>query len=286
MATLLKKQADTNVSELERWGSLIAGTGLLAYGLSRRDKGGLGWAALGGALAYRGSSGHCHMYEAFGVNTSERGYEKGTGSKAGVPYELGIRVDHEVRIARPAEELYRFWRNFENLPRFMSHVESIHEKDNEISHWCVLGPAGLKVEWDAEIVNEIENKLIGWRSLPGSQVDNGGSVHFDATPDGNGTVVRVSLQYNPPAGSVGARISKMLGEDPEVMIREDLQRFKELMETGSVAAASSKQRPTGTESKWTGAPKGKKMWDRDNVTDSSEESFPASDAPSWTPEAL
>jgi len=286
MATLLKRQADTNVGELERWGSLIAGAGLLAYGLSRRDSGGLGWAALGGSLAYRGATGHCHMYKAFGVNTTERGYEKGTGSKAGVPYELGIRVDHEIRISKPASELFQFWRNFENLPRFMSHVESVHEKDGRISHWRITGPAGITVEWDAEIVNEIENKLIGWRSLPGSQVDNGGSVHFDPTPDGTGTVVRVSLQYNPPAGSVGARISKMLGEDPDVMIREDLQRFKELMETGSVSAASSKQRASGTESKWTGTPKGKKAWDRDNVTYSSEESFPASDAPSWTPEAL
>jgi len=283
MATLLKRHPETNVGELERWGSLIAGAGLLAYGLGRADKAGLGWAALGGALAYRGATGHCEMYHSLGVNTADRGYQKGTGSKAGVPYELGIRVDNEIRIAKPAEQLYQFWRNFANLPRFMSHVESVHESENGISQWRVTGPAGMIVEWDAEIVNEIENRLIGWRSLPGSQVDNGGSVHFEPTGDGS-TIVRVSLQYNPPAGSVGARISKMLGEDPEVMIRDDMQRFRELMETGTVSSASPKQRASGTEPKW--APKGKKMWDRDNVTYASEESFPASDAPSWTPEAL
>ncbi len=249
MATLLKRKQDTNVSEMERWLSLVAGAGLMAYGLSKRNGAGLGWAAIGGSLAWRGASGHCSVYQAFGMNTRERGYEKGTGSNKGVPYELGIRVDNEIRIRKSPEELYRFWRNLENLPRFMSHVDSVRENENGTSHWVVAGPAGLKVEWDAEIVNEIENKLIGWRSLPGSQVDNGGSVHFDPAGDGT-TIVRVELQYNPPAGAVGARISRALGEDPAQMIREDMLRFRELMENGSVAARSTKQRASGTESKW------------------------------------
>jgi len=282
MATLLKRYSDTNVAETERWASMIAGAGLVAYGLGRWDKSGLGWAAIGSSLAWRGATGHCNVYQSLGVNTADRGYAKGTGSRAGVPYELGIRVDNEVRINKSAEELFRFWRKFENLPRFMSHVDSVYEKSDRVSHWVVVGPAGLHLEWDAEIVNEIENKLIGWRSLPGSQVDNGGSVHFDPAPDGS-TIVRVELQYNPPAGGVGARISKMLGEDPAVMIRDDMRRFKELMETGSVASARPKQRSSGSQQDWKA---GKRTWDRDNVESASEESFPASDAPSWTPEAL
>lgn len=280
MATLLKKKQDTNLGEMERWISLVAGAGLVAYGVSRRSPGGLGWAAIGSGLAWRGASGHCNVYQAFGVDTRERGYEKGTGSDKGVPYHLGIRVDHEIRIARSTEELYRFWRNLENLPRFMRHIESVREKENGTSHWMVRGPAGLKMEWDAEIVNEIENKLIGWRSLPGSQVDNGGSVHFEPGNDGH-TTVRVELQYNPPAGGVGARISRALGEDPAQMIREDMQRFRELMETGAVASGNTKQRASGTESKWTGGKPRKN--EGDNVQSSSEESFPASDPPSWTP---
>ncbi|MDZ4797688.1 MAG: SRPBCC family protein [Bryobacteraceae bacterium] len=283
MATLLKKKQDTNVSEMERWISLVAGAGLVAYGVSRRGPSGLGWAAIGGGLAWRGASGHCNVYQTFGIDTRERGYEKGTGADKGVPYHLGIRIDHEIRINKSAEELYRFWRNLENLPRFMSHIDSVQDRGNGVSHWTVRGPAGLKLEWDAEIVNEIENKLIGWRSLPGSQVDNGGSVHFEPAGEGQ-TVVRVELQYNPPAGGVGARISKALGEDPEKMIAEDLQRFRELMETGAVASRNSKQRASGTESRWTGG-KPKKN-EGDNVQASGEESFPASDPPSWTPETL
>lgn len=285
MATLLKRKPDTNVGETERWLSLVAGAGLMAYGLSKRNGTGLGWAALGGGLAWRGASGHCNVYKAFGVDTRERGYEKGTGSNKGVPYQLGIRIDHEIRIHKSPEDLYRFWRNLENLPRFMSHVESVREMDNGVSHWTVCGPAGFRLEWDAEIVNAIENKLIGWRSLPGSQVDNGGSVHFEPASDGS-TIVRVELQYNPPAGAVGARIARALGEDPEQMIREDMQRFRELMETGSVTNKGAKQRAPGTESKWNPGKAKRNSNESDNVQGASEESFPASDAPSWTPEAL
>ena len=278
MATVLKRRPNTNISETERWISLIGGAGLAAWGLTRRDKGGLGLAAIGGTMMYWGATGHCNLYQTLGMNTAARGYGKGTGSKAGVPYELGIRVDHEVRINRPVGDVYKFWRNLENLPRFMHHLLRVEVRNDRTSHWVVRGPAGMTVEWDAEIVNDIENQVIGWRSLPGSQVDNGGSVRFESTPDGM-TAVRVSLQYNPPAGAVGAWVARYFGEDPEHTIREDMQRFCELMDTGTLSFPSTGKAPRRKKT-------GRDQWTRDDVQNSSEESFPASDPPSWTPEAL
>ena len=162
------KRANTNVDERERLASVIAGGGLLAYGLAKRNGSSYALAAFGGYLLWRGVGGHCSLYQAFGINRAERGYAKGTGSVDGVPYELGVRVDEEMPIQKTPQELYRFWRNLENLPRFMEHLHSVNVLNDRISHWVARGPAGFKVEWDAEIVNDIENQLIGWRSLQGS----------------------------------------------------------------------------------------------------------------------
>lgn len=274
------KRPDTNMSQPERWASLIGGSCLIAFALTRREKNVLPWAALGGGLLWRGTTGHSYLYEALGINMSERGYEKGTGSMNGVPYELGIRVDREIQINRPIEELYRFWRNLENLPRFMDHLDCVKVINNRLSHWRAKGPAGLKVEWDAEIVNEVENEVIGWRSLEGSQVDNGGSVRFEPAEDGRSTIVKISLQFNPPAGSVGAMVARIFGEDPRQTIQQDLLRFKELMETGNITS-QPRGRAVSPNARWSPGTKG--VWDRDNVTNASEESFPASDPPSWTP---
>lgn len=276
MATVLKRSQTTNMSETERWLSMIGGTSLAALALTRRDRAGAGLAALGGVLLWRGATGHCNLYQTLGINNAERGYAKGTGSKGGVPYELGIRVDAEVHIGRPIGEVYRFWRNFENLPRFMKHLNRVDIRDDRHSHWTAAGPAGYAVEWEAEIINEIENELIGWRSLPGSQVDNGGSVQFEDL-GGDTTAVRVSLQYNPPAGNIGARIARAFGEDPRQTIQEDLERFRQLMETGTISMGTNGRTPKRTK---------QKREVEDNVTSASEESFPASDPPSWTPETV
>ena len=286
MHLLQAKKPNTNVGQTERLLSLIGGSSLLAYGLARRHSSGLGLAALGGGLIWRGATGHCPMYQTLGMNTSDRGYAKGTGSRAGVPYELGIRVDHEIQINKPVTELYSFWRELSNLPRFMDHLESVKVVNGRLSHWVAKGPIGMNVEWDAEIINDIPNSVIGWRSLEGSDVDSGGSVRFDADENGTGTRVLISLQYNPPAGQLGEWVASLFGDNPRKTIAEDLQRFKELMETGNVVTkASKKNRSSLSPNARYGSNSGK-VWERDAVTSSSEESFPASDPPSWTPEAL
>jgi len=275
MSILKTNRPDTNVGERERWASLVGGGSLVAFGLAKRNMTGFALAALGGGLMLRGATGHCDVYESLGLNRSGRGRAPGTGKNASVPYELGIRVDHSILVRKPVQEVYRFWRNLENLPRFMDHLKSVEVRSDKKSRWVARGPGGMDVSWDAEIIHEEPEKLIGWRSLEGSEVDNAGSVRFE--PVSGGTKVSVSLQYNPPAGQLGAVVAKLFGEDPKKQVREDMNRFRQLLETGRVTNAKKTREAT---------PAGKKVWDRDAVTQSSEESFPASDPPSWTPETV
>jgi uncharacterized membrane protein len=228
-----------NVGGVERWLSMIAGGALAAYGFKRRETPG-GLAAIAGSmLLYRGATGHSAMYQALGVNRSGIGAgraaiaDRGSDTRRQLGGKAGIHVEESVTISRPVTEVYRFWRNFENLPRFMRHLDMVAQREDGISHWVATGPAGTKVEWDARIINEIENKVIGWQSLEGSQVATAGSVSFDSTD--RGTRVRVHLQYNPPAGRAGAAIAWLFGEEPNTTVREDLRRFKQLLETGEIA---------------------------------------------------
>lgn len=148
---------------------------------------------------------------------------------------MGIDVKKSVTINKSPEELYHFWRNFENLPRFMNHVKSITVLDDKRSHWVAKAPLDTSVEWDAEIIDDAENKTIVWRSLEGADVDNTGSVSFESLPGGAGTEVKVTLEYNPPGGALGAAVAKLFGENPEQQLDEDLGRFKQVMETGQVS---------------------------------------------------
>jgi uncharacterized membrane protein len=216
----------TNVSDPERWVSVVAGAAIAAFGLSRRSVGGIALAVVGGGLVWRGASGHCNVYESLGISTATDG---GRESAVSVPYGRGVRVDEAVTINVPAEHLFTFWRNFANLPKFMDHLQSVTVYDNLRSHWVTKGPAGLSVEWDAEVINEVPNELIGWRSVEGSQVDNAGSVHFTRTTNG-GTNVRVVLRYDPPAGKAGVAFAKVLGEDAAHQVRAELATFKAMME--------------------------------------------------------
>jgi uncharacterized membrane protein len=152
----------------------------------------------------------------------------------------GIHVEHSVLIHKPAAQLFRYWRNLENLPKFMQHLESVAMREEGISHWVARGPAGTKVEWDARVINEVQDKLIGWQSLSGSDISTAGSVTFEES-DGN-TVVRVHMQYSPPGGKLGAAIAYAFGAEANLQVQEDLRRFKSLMETGAIPTASQRSR--------------------------------------------
>ncbi len=225
-----KGSSNINVGEKERLVSAIGGGALAVYGLTRGSISGIVLALIGGGLAYRGITGHCNMYEAMDMSTADEGLRRSRG--VSVPGERGTKVEKSITINRSPEELYRFWRNFENLPRFMDHLESVKTTGDKRSHWVAKAPAGTTVEWDAEVINEKENELIAWRSLEGADVDNAGSVRFERASGDRGTVVRVTLEYDPPGGSLGAIVAKLFGEAPDQQIEEDLRRFKQVMEAG------------------------------------------------------
>ncbi|HEX2833332.1 MAG TPA: SRPBCC family protein [Thermoanaerobaculia bacterium] len=222
---------ERNVNDPERWVSAIFGAALTAYGLKRRSIGGLILGAIGGTLLWRGATGNCPIYSGLGVSTATDDAVRNVS----VPYGRGVRVEKAVTVNTSAEQVYRFWRDFSNLPRFMHNLEAVEVHDDKRSRWVAKGPAGKDVAWEAEIINEIPNELIGWRSINGSEVDNAGSVHFKQVPGGRGTEVKVVLRYDPPAGRFGATVSKLLGEDPALNVQEDLRRLKMLLETGEIA---------------------------------------------------
>jgi len=208
-----------NVGHKERLASVLAGSGLLALGLFRRSRSGWALAGTGAMLLYRGLRGQCAVYRALGIDRS--------GAEEGRRGNLGVRVERAVSVEEPAEKVYRFWRDFRNLPLIMANLESVSVQSPTRSHWVAKGPVGTSVEWDAEIINDKPNELIAWRA-EGSLVEHAGSVHFEPRPDGS-TLVRVSLQYDPPGGELAHMITTLFGEDPGPRIEEDLTRLKEAM---------------------------------------------------------
>jgi len=162
-------------------------------------------------------------------------------TKVALAGSRGSHVDTAVTIARPHDELYRFWRQLENLPKFMPHLVSVRPIDDKRSHWIAKAVRGRTVEWDAEIITDDVNELIGWRTLSGADVVSAGSVRFKPGRDSE-TQVHVHLQYEPPAGKVGAAIAWLFGDEPSQTIREDLRRFKALMETGEVPTIQGQPR--------------------------------------------
>ncbi len=230
-ARIHSSAAEINVGGTERLASVIGGSAVALYGLTRGSLGGVAAALLGGILVYRGATGRCPAFSALGISSAD----DESADNTSIAYGKGIGVEKSILIGKEPSEIYRFWRRLENLPRFMEHLESVIESDEKHSHWVANGPAGKSVEWDAEIINEIPNELIAWRSLDGSEVDNAGSVHFRTASGGRGTEVNVVLRYDPPGGAIGAVVAKIFGEEPGQQVEGDLRRLKALLETGEIA---------------------------------------------------
>jgi uncharacterized membrane protein len=217
--------------------SLAAATAVIAYGISRRSAKGLCVAAAAAPLAYRGAVGAWPWSR----NGRRNGGALYTNTREALSGNRGVNVRESIRLERPLDELYRFWRRFENLPRFMTHLEEVAALGNGRSHWVARGPAGLRVEWDAEIINEVENKVIAWRSLPGSDIVTAGSVTFTPARGDRSTQITVNLQYAQPAGRAGVIVAKMFGREPSQTIREDLRHLKQYLEAGEIARATADQ---------------------------------------------
>ena len=200
-----------NMRQAGLWAAVAGGGALAVMGLARKSWPGAAMAAAGGLMM------------AGGVKNMRN-------SK-----QLPVRVERSFLVNRPVDEVYAFWRKFENLPKFMRHLKNVSQTSGKESHWEARAPMGMSVAWDAEIVDEQPNGYIVWRSKEGAMVPNMGSVRFDRESEYHGgTRVTVSMEYMPPAGKMGSMLATMFGENPDQQVREDMRRFKQLMETGEV----------------------------------------------------
>lgn len=215
-----------NVGAIERAASVTLGAAGILCGFRHGGTSGLLLAGLGAAAVYRGLTGHCHAYDALGIDTAEH------PDATVIPAKQGLKFETSIRIDVPPEKLFAFWRDVENLPRVMRHLENVTSYDRDRSRWVARGPFGVTGEWDASVTQERENELIAWSSEPGSEVDTAGSVRFKTLDDGRATELTVSLKYDPPGGKAAAVVAKLFSGGVEAEIVEDLQRFKASMERG------------------------------------------------------
>ena len=218
---------ERNISNLERALSVAAGAALIGYALTRPRRNSPALAAFSTAtgLIARGVVGYCPVSAVTGRNTHR------SETRAALGGRRGIHVREAITINRPALELFRFWRDLSNLPRFVDHLENVEVLSPTRSVWTAKAPAGMKVKWEAEIINEIEGELIAWQSTENADVASAGSVRFTPAP-GRGTELLINLQYEPPAGKLGAWVAWLFGEEPSQQIRADLRKLKALLEAG------------------------------------------------------
>jgi uncharacterized membrane protein len=232
--------AHKNVGDTERLISVVGGAALAAYGVDRRDMPGSFLAVVGAELIRRGTTGHCLVYDALSVSTASDATAHGphrdlpASPAATVRAIRAVKIEHVITVKLSRAEAYAFWRNPTNLPRIIEFVESVEMLNDRTAHWRARGPAGTTIEWDAEIINDIPSELLAWKSVGDAEIPNAGSLHFRAGPNGRGTEVRLVLEYEPPAGHVGAWIAKLVKENPDAQLRDALRRFKQIAETGEV----------------------------------------------------
>ena len=209
--------------------SLVGGGTLLATALGSHSRLRLPLAVVGMAFIGNGLLNRRHD-------------RRRSASAKGVRTGHGLRFETAISLEVSPEQIYRVWRNFEGLPKILSHLDSVRDDGEGKSHWVARGPLG-PIEWDAEIVTERENELLAWQSFPGSELATAGSLRLHKTPGDRGTVLRLHLKYDPPGGKVAATVASLLGQGLEDDVRDDLRRFKQLMETGEVATTAGQ--PTG-----------------------------------------
>jgi uncharacterized membrane protein len=201
--------------------STAIGGALVERAIRKRSFGSILLAAAGAAFLKRGVTGRCELYSALGLSSAK------PLSRA------GIRLEETVTIARPAAEVYSYWRNFSNLAGILPHIESVDSDGTEISHWRARGPGGTHFEWDAQLITERENELISWKTIGEPEIVHTGSVRFREVPS-RGTEVTVLLRYQPPFTTAGWAIATLLGTSPEKEFREGLRRLKQKLEAGGV----------------------------------------------------
>lgn len=229
------RPAHDNVGGAERWISVLAGSALAFYGLDRRDRGGAALALLGVALLHRGATARCPVYASLSLSTANDGEEaaddpRPTSRAAVFRASDAVKVERSVVVDRPAAELYALWKDPTNLPRFMDWLETVHPIDGRHARWSAKGPAGTSIEWVAEVINEVPNALIAWKSVANPDIKNAGSVHFRPAGQGAGTEVRLVFEWVPPGGRAGMAVARLLGSDPANRIAEGLAKFKEFAE--------------------------------------------------------
>jgi uncharacterized membrane protein len=222
----MKRSASANVNDLERTASVVAGTALLigAFRGKRRTVKTLA----GAGLVARGISGYCPVNSVLGRARQRDDTRQALGG------DRGVRIEESITVRRAPSDLYTFWRQLKNLPQVFSHLCSVEPTGPRTSHWVMEGPGGTRLEWDAEIINDVKPELIAWRSLPGSDIASAGSVSFreNLRAGQDATDVTVVMQYDSPGGTAARAIAWLAGMGPETILRDELSRFKESFEFG------------------------------------------------------
>ena len=217
-----------NVGLQERLFSLGAGGSLALAGLFRGRLSGAAAMIAGASLVYRGMSGHCHVYDALGINTASH------HSSTAVPAQAGVHVEESIAINAPKEEVMEFWRTPEKLQQALRHVEKIEAGDEGKLKWTAKGQFGRTLQWETETLNERGNEMFAWKSVPGGDVEMAGSIRVQPLNQGRGTLMTITLKYNPPGGKLGDFIASLAGRGTEQQLAEDLRNVKRLLEAGEI----------------------------------------------------